>query len=321
MGVPLVDLQFSDADSELELKEKLGRNLVEAVSTVGFVYVKNSGISSESVARVNEVTEDFFKRPSEKKRKYQRDPEQNFGYVGIEAERTDVHKPGDYKEAFDMSGDVGFSEAAHWPDDLVPGYSALVKDFMKQCKRLGLYLLELLSLGLQLEPEHNLLKCHRSILSEGNKTTLRSLYYPPLPRDMKLLDGQLRCGEHTDYGTITLLFQDKAGGLQVKNSDGDYVDALPLEDTVLINVGDMLEYQTCGQLRSTMHRVVIPISDVNLRSLRRSLVYFIYADHSTIINKPLVYKPGSPWDKVNHDPNAAPITALEHVYRKWGATY
>lgn len=50
-----------------------------------------------------------------------------------------------------MSGDVGFSEAAHWPDDLVPGYSALVKDFMKQCKRLGLYLLELLSLGLQLE--------------------------------------------------------------------------------------------------------------------------------------------------------------------------
>lgn len=53
---------------------------LQSARTIFFVY-------SESVARVNEVTEDFFKRPSEKKRKYQRDPEQNFGYVGIEAER------------------------------------------------------------------------------------------------------------------------------------------------------------------------------------------------------------------------------------------
>ena len=53
-----------------------------------------------------------------------------------------------------------------------------------------------------------------SVAGEQNGSTLRSLYYPPVDRE-QLKDGQLRCGEHSDYGSITLVFQGQAGGLQV----------------------------------------------------------------------------------------------------------
>ena len=51
--------------------------------------------------------------------------------------------------------------------------------------------------------------------SDHNLTTLRLLYYPPLPPDIEIKPGQLRCGEHVDYGSITLLFREPGGGLQV----------------------------------------------------------------------------------------------------------
>ena len=60
-------------------------------------------------------------------------------------------------------------------------------------------------------------KAHQK-LGQGhseNYTTMRLLYYPPLPTSSEIKPGQLRCGEHVDYGSITLLFQDPSGGLQV----------------------------------------------------------------------------------------------------------
>ena len=57
--------------------------------------------------------------------------------------------------------------------------------------------------------------CHKLCESSSNFTTGRVLHYPPLPAAMEIKPGQLRCGEHVDYGSITLLFQDPNGGLQV----------------------------------------------------------------------------------------------------------
>lgn len=51
--------------------------------------------------------------------------------------------------------------------------------------------------------------------TKRNCTTLRTLYYPPLQSDDEIEDMPMRCGEHSDYGAITLLFQDTTGGLEV----------------------------------------------------------------------------------------------------------
>lgn len=58
-------------------------------------------------------------------------------------------------------------------------------------------------------------KAHQKAGQSGNFTIGRVLYYPPLPPTLAIEPGQLRIGEHVDNGSITLLFQDPSGGLQV----------------------------------------------------------------------------------------------------------
>jgi len=62
-------------------------------------------------------------------------------------------------------------------------------------------------------------------------------------------------GEHTDYGMLTILLQDDTGGLQVKSSQGEWIQAPPISNTFVCNIGDMLDRMTCGYYRSTPHRV------------------------------------------------------------------
>ena len=71
-----------------------------------------------------------------------------------------------------------------------------------------------------------------------------------LKADLKV--NQLRCGEHTDYGALTILFQDSMGGLEVFNRQGRYVSAPPIPDTVVVNLGDLMQRWTADVLVSTV---------------------------------------------------------------------
>ena len=72
----------------------------------------------------------------------------------------------------------------------------------------------------ELDDPDFLLSTHNYLLTEGGGSAMRVLFYPPVPEDVPA--NTIRCGEHSDYGTITILMQDSMGGLQVRvvNSDG-----------------------------------------------------------------------------------------------------
>ena len=130
-----------------------------------------------------------------------------------------------------------------------------------------------------------------------------------------------------------MLYQDAIGGLEVRGADNSWVAAKPIKDAVLINAGDFLEMYTNGRLPATLHRVVIPEEEIKQKTARQSIVFFVHADKDTLI------APFSNFLQHNDDENDdirkvgcgtktkeftngyQPITALEHVNRRFAATF
>ena len=106
---------------------------------------------------------------------------------------------------------------------------------------------------------------------ESKSTTTRMLHYPPWNGEIQ--ENQMRGGEHTDYGTITLLFTDGNPGLQIKPRGMDeWIDAPHIPNTCIVNVGDLLQRWTNDVYVSTPHRVV----NEHLDTSRYSLAHFVH---------------------------------------------
>ncbi|XP_042599850.1 2-oxoglutarate-dependent dioxygenase htyE-like [Cyprinus carpio] len=137
-----------------------------------------------------------------------------------------------------------------------------------------------MALGLNLEAEV-FLSAHKHIGSDGNGTTLRTLYYPPV-NSTCVKENQLRCGEHSDYGSITLVFQSSEGGLQVLNRAGEFISAPSIPGTVLINIADLMQRWTSDIYVSAVHRVLLPPAGDS--STRQSLAFFVQPDDEAMIS-------------------------------------
>jgi isopenicillin N synthase-like dioxygenase len=109
--------------------------------------------------------------------------------------------------------------------------------FYWECWKTAQNVLRAISLGLGFEDEEALLKYHSG---HGNELSLR--HYPPVKESVIGADEMRLLGAHTDFDSITLLFQDNCGGLEVQKSDapGKFIHAEPIQDTLLMNIGDVL---------------------------------------------------------------------------------
>ena len=110
--------------------------------------------------------------------------------------------------------------------------------------------------------------------------------------------------QHSDYGSVTLLFQDMRGGLQVQTAEGKWDDVTPIEDTVVVNAGDLLARWSNARVRSTIHRVVEPPAkgDGEEYPARYSIAYFCNPDfHKTIEALPGTFQDESEkkWPSIN----------------------
>jgi isopenicillin N synthase-like dioxygenase len=134
-----------------------------------------------------------------------------------------------------------------FPDE-PPGFRETVLDYMAALTGLGHTLMTGLALSLGLEPAY-----FADRYTADPLTLFRIFHYPPTP-DAPGAEPQWGVGEHTDYGVLTILKQDDAGGLQVK-SQSQWIDAPPVPGAFVCNIGDMLDRMTRGLYRSTPHRV------------------------------------------------------------------
>ena len=135
-----------------------------------------------------------------------------------------------------------------WPARL-PGLKAAASAYMDAATRAAATLMEGVSLSLGLGADY----FQRAYTAEPT-VLFRIFHYPatgPRETDWSQSWG---VGEHTDYGLLTLLAQDRFGGLQVK-TPGGWIEAPPIEGALVCNIGDMLERLTGGRFKSTPHRV------------------------------------------------------------------
>jgi isopenicillin N synthase-like dioxygenase len=133
------------------------------------------------------------------------------------------------------------------------GFKETVQGFFDFCTQLVLEVMRAIAVGLGIDETY-----FEGYMARGDHK-LRLLHYPEVDRQLfKSNVTQVRAGAHTDYGAITLLFQDGRGGLQVKTPSGEYVDATPIDNTVVVNAGDLLARWSNDLIKSTVHRVIEP---------------------------------------------------------------
>ena len=125
------------------------------------------------------------------------------------------------------------------------GFRLFMTTYFGQLQDLARSMMRLFALSLGLPADHFV------ALTERPSATLRILHYPPQFLSAK---NKLGCGAHTDYGCCTILAQDATGGLQLRNSHGQWVHAPPMEGTFVINLGDMMNRWTNKLYRSTVRQ-------------------------------------------------------------------
>lgn len=179
----------------------------------------------------------------------------------------------DLKESFEIGREGAEGTPNNWPEFDEDGreFKEWMLKFFVECKELYINVMRAIAVGMGLG------ESYFDTYTDVGDNTLRLLHYPEVEKSVFVKNKmQVRAGEHTDYGSITLLFQDDRGGLQVKSPNGTFVDATPIPGTVVVNAGDLLARWSNDTIKSTLHRVVEPPApeEGNLHPARYSVAYF-----------------------------------------------
>ena len=248
-----------------DILRDVGKRIIDNFKTYGFCYLKNHGVEEDLLNEYMRVSRTFFELPASIKSQYPLGIDYIYGYVklGIETlnnERSvgDLHEAFNYVPTFDKA----------WPP--VENFETLTKEFYERGKGLTFRICDALSLGLDL-PIDFFRKRH------GEALQTRTIYFPIIEDNWKVASDQARLGEHTDWGTFTLNFQDSTGGLEVQTPDGDYVAADPIPGTCVLTPSGLLQLYTSDKIKASVHRVQMP-KDERRKKIRQALIFFVNAD-------------------------------------------
>lgn len=293
-AIPIIDMGPFLEGTEAG-RHQVAQEISKAAHEVGFIYLKNFGMSDDLLEAAFTVAHSLFN--SDEKLKVPFNVELNHGYGKMQGEALDPSKPADLKETF-TSRNLGNlpSGPELWPN---PQFEAFMRVFHKRVRKISSDVMSAFALALDLEPDFFEDK------HTGLTQTLRLLHYPPAEA---VSEGQLGAGAHTDYGTLTVLFQDHVGGLEVQTLEGEWIPAPPIPGTVVINTGDLIARWSNDCFKSTPHRVVP--SPAARENGRQSIAFFSDPDPDVLIETfPSCVSAENP-------AKYGPITAGEHVQER-----
>ena len=272
--VPIIDIATLVDGSD---PGGVARRIGEVCETVGFFYVKNHGVSADLIARMYAATQQFFRLPAETKQRLHvaNSGPTLRGYIPPYGENADPNNSRDLKEVFDFGVSQEEVSPFFGPNLMpaeaeLPGFEETCDEYHEAMIALARKLVSAFALSLGLPADHF------EALQRNPITIQRLLHYPS--QGGKVSQDEIGIGAHTDYGVLTVLSQDSVGGLQVRNSEGEWISAPPVEGTFIINIGDLVQAMTNGRYSSTVHRVI------NTSGVARySIPFFIDLDFDAVI--------------------------------------
>lgn len=303
-SIPIIDIANLDDSSPSIV---LLKSFFEAYHRQGFGYIINHGIDPSLVEKVFDTSRRFHALPLKEKMKVALDYKHR-GYIAINTS-TDVNskfekiKKPNQSASFMMmredkveNRDIYLSGPNQWPK--LEGFRIVMEQYNSELEILAKRLIRvaLLSVGAE----------DLSVLDAFKKPTtwLRLLHYPPLPEGSPTdLYGS---APHTDFGCLTILAQDNVGGLQVQSPNGHWLDVPKIENSFVVNVGDMLHRMTNGLLKSTPHRVI------NHSGLERYSCPFFYDPNVNLDVMPL---------KGTGEPKFSALNFGNFLKKELGASY
>jgi isopenicillin N synthase-like dioxygenase len=318
-AIPTIDLGRFLRGSASE-RAAIAATVAETCRRVGFLIVGGHSLDPALFERVVRESYAFYDQPREiKDRFHPTGPAKQRGYHGMAtrglARTLGKDAPLDLRESYFL-GPVDDHRAAfaHIPEaavsyapnilpDSPPGYGdtlvALYRAFEDVAR--DMYRLFAVALGLPEGHFDGLIRRHFSILAVH--------HYPPLLEPPE--PGQLRTGEHTDFGAMTILAATEAvGGLQARLPDGSWAPVQPRRGELVINLGDMMQRWTNEAWTSTLHRVVNPPELGMAASRRLSIGFFVHPDYDAPIAALPTCVPAG------EAPRHPPISAGGHIAAK-----
>jgi len=294
--IPVVDLQQFVNGTEEERRQFVDQ-LGEAFHEIGFVGVKNHGIPMSLIDDFYVASKAFFALEKSVKSSYeipglagQR------GYTSFGKEHAKHSEVADLKEFFQIGQELeeNHPNEEDYPKNVrvseIPEFHTLGWQLYKTFEQVGSELLHAIAIHLDLGE-----KFFSDKIQDGI-SILRAIHYPPITEEP---ENAIRAEQHEDINLITLLVGASAGGLQLLNKEGKWLDITPEEDEIVINVGDMLQRLTNDYLKSTTHRVINPPRE-QWHLPRLSIPFFLHPkpdmdltclDQCVTVENPLHYEP------------------------------
>ena len=254
--IPVIDVSKLRSGT-LEKAHAVALEIRHAAEEVGFFYIHNHGIPEPMIKQAYYAAKDFFNLPKELKDSVKINANHH-GYLSVGEAKMDQAERMDLKESFVWGLDLPdehpsvtmenpFLGRNQWPAEMLD-FKRSVYPFFEAGLQCGRDMMRAFALGMGL-PDDSFLKATDEPIARSS-----IIHYPPQPADLGV--EQFGVAPHTDYGCLTLLWQDQVGGLEVQTHEGEWVTAHPIENTLVVNVGDLMMRWTNEGFKSTPHRVV-----------------------------------------------------------------
>ncbi|KAL0639567.1 hypothetical protein Q9L58_001393 [Maublancomyces gigas] len=313
----------------LEDTPQCASSLLEAAKTLGFVYitVQDSVMPASRIDRMWELSKQFFSSPSEQKEKCVISKDNTGWMMRFETLDPKNQRQPDFKEAFNLGEFKDGKAQQPLPASFADNETEL-NEFQDLCHDLCLKLLRLFAIALNIDPAEGGAEWFTPRHCSPSGTTLRFLYYPTVAVGEYSPVLDIRAGAHSDYGSITLLFQRPSEpGLEIHHPITKSWHAVPvLPSAILVNIGDLLSYWTAGLLQSTVHRVVFPepTNPEDAPQDRYSIAYFCHPVNETPLTpipSEVVRSMGERGANATSGSEGGVLTAEGHLKEKLRATY